>query len=320
MGLLDRARHFIELEAEAVAGLRSVVDEQFARAVETLRSCRGRVVATGMGKAGLVARKIAATMASTGTPALFLHPAEASHGDLGMITSDDVALALSNSGQTEEILRIIPSFKHLRVPLISITSNGKSDLSRLSDVALVMNIEREACPLNLAPTSSTTAMMALGDALALVLLEARGLTPQDYALFHPGGSLGRRLLIKVSDLMHAGEENPVVSEHTPLSEAILVMTSRKLASTSVVGEDGRLVGFFSDGDLRRYLVKGGVDMNAPMTALMTRNPKVARPSMMAVKAFEILAEFKILELPVVDDDHRPIGMIHLHDITRAGIA
>jgi arabinose-5-phosphate isomerase len=174
--------------------------------------------------------------------------------------------------------------------------------------------------MNLAPTSSTTAMMALGDALALVLLEARGLTPEDYALFHPGGSLGRRLLIKVSDLMHAGADNPVVSEHTPLSEAILVMTSRKLASTSVVGDDGRLIGFFSDGDLRRYLVKGGVDMNATMAQLMTRNPKVARPSMMAVKAFEILAEFKILELPVVDDDHRPIGMIHLHDITRAGIA
>jgi len=320
MGILDRARHFINLEAEAVAGLASVLDASFEQAVDVMLKCRGRVVTTGIGKAGLVARKIAATLASTGTPAFFLHPAEATHGDLGMITSDDVALALSNSGQTEEILRIIPSLKHLRVPLVAITSNAKSDLVRLADTALVMSIDREACPLNLAPTSSTTAMMALGDALALCLLEARGLTPQDYALFHPGGSLGRRLLIKVSDLMHTGEENPVVWHHTPLSEAILVMTSRKLASTSVVDNDGKLVGFFSDGDLRRYLVKGEVDMTKPMTELMTANPKVARPSMMAVKAFEILTEFKILELPVVDDEHRPIGMIHLHDITRAGIA
>ena len=320
MGILDRARHFINLEAEAVAGLTSVLDASFEQAVETMLKCRGRVVTTGIGKAGLVARKIAATLASTGTPAFFLHPAEATHGDLGMITSDDVALALSNSGQTEEILRIIPSLKHLRVPLIAITSNAKSDLVRLADTALVMAIDREACPLNLAPTSSTTAMMALGDALALCLLEARGLTPQDYALFHPGGSLGRRLLIKVSDLMHTGDENPVVWHHTPLSEAILVMTSRKLASTSVVDDQGKLVGFFSDGDLRRYLVKGEVDMTKPMADLMTANPKVARPSMMAVKAFEILTEFKILELPVVDDEHRPIGMIHLHDITRAGIA
>jgi arabinose-5-phosphate isomerase len=320
MSLLDRARHFIRLESEAVAGLVSVLDHGFTEAVSLLLGCRGRIIVTGMGKAGLVGGKIAATLASTGSPALFLHPAEAIHGDLGMVTPEDVAIALSNSGQTEEVLRVLPYLKHVRVPIISITSNGKSDLARASDVALVMTLEREACPMNLAPTSSTTAMMALGDTLALSLLEARGFTPDHYALFHPGGSLGRRLLIKVGDIMHAGADNPVVREGTPLSEAILVMTSKKLASTSVVGEDGKLVGFFSDGDLRRYLARGNTDMQAPMASLMTRNPKVARPDMMAVKALEILSEFKIVELPVVNERHEPVGMLHLHDITRAGIA
>lgn len=320
MRILERAREFIQLESEAVAGLSSVLDESFEQAVQLILHTRGRVVVTGMGKAGIVAHKIAATLASTGTPALFLHPAEAIHGDLGMITGDDVAIALSNSGATEEVLRLIPSLKHLAVPLIAITSAAGSELARHADVALVMQIAREACPMNLAPTSSTTAMMALGDTIALTLLEARGFTPENYALFHPGGSLGRRLLIKVSDLMHTGDENPVVHTETPLSEAILVMTSRKLASTSVVDNEGRLVGFFSDGDLRRYLVAGSPDMAIPIGRIMTRQPKVATPDMMAVKAMEILSRFKIVELPVVDSENRPIGMIHLHDITRAGIA
>lgn len=318
--LLARARHFIDLEARAVAGLASVLDERFTRAIELLLHVKGRVVTTGMGKAGLVAHKVSATLASTGTPALFLHPAEAIHGDLGMVTGDDVVIAFSHKGQTEEVLRIIPYFKHRRVSLIAVTSNAASELARQSDVALVLAIDKEACPHNLAPTSSTTAMMALGDTLALVLLEARGFTPEDYAVFHPGGSLGKRLLTKVADLMHAGDDNPVVREDAPLLEAITVMTSKKLAATSVAAADGRLVGFFSDGDLRRYLMQGQPDMARPMRDLMTRSPKVVPPDMMAVRALEILREHKIIELPVVDADHRPVGMIHLHDITRAGIA
>jgi len=319
MNVIESAKRIIESEAAAVAALTSVLDEQFERAVERMLACKGRVVTTGLGKAGLIARKVAATLASTGTPALFLHPVEAIHGDLGMVTADDLGLAFSHRGQTDEVLRIIPYLKHIGAPLIAITSNPDSELARHADVALVLSIEREACPLNLAPTSSTTAMLALGDALALVLLEARGFGDEDYALFHPGGSLGRRLLTKVSDLMHTGEDCPVVRESTPLGEAILVMTRSKLAATSVVDGDGKLVGFFADGDLRRYLVRGEVNMDVPIRELMTRSPKCAGPDMMAVRALEILREFKIIELPVVDGDGRVVGMIHLHDITRAGI-
>ncbi len=318
--LLERARHFVALESRAVADLAGVLDEAFLQAVELCRVCEGRVITTGMGKAGLIARKVAATLSSTGTPSIFLHPAEAFHGDLGMVTAKDVAIAFSHRGQTEEVLRIIPFFKHLGVPLIAISSNGGSELVRHAEVALLLRVEREACPMNLAPTSSTTAMLALGDTLALVLLEARGFRPEDYALLHPGGSLGRRLLTKVGDLMHTGDENPVVPEETPLSEAIVVMTSKKLACTSVVDGRGILTGFFSDGDLRRYLVEGNVDMSVPIRDLMTRSPRTVQPRMMAVRALEILREFKIIELPVVDGENHPIGLIHLHDITRAGIS
>ncbi len=319
-GLLERARSFIEIEAEAVLRLREILDERFAGAVSLLLACQGRVITTGMGKAGLIARKAAATFASTGTPALYVHPAESMHGDLGMITASDLVVAFSYRGQTEEVLRMIPFLRHLRTPVIAITSNPDSELAAHADVALLIRVEREACPLNLAPTASTTAMLALADTLALTLLEARGFKPEDFALFHPGGSLGRRLLTRVSDLMHSGEENPVVAPGTPLIEAILKMTSTKTPATSVADAAGVLVGFFTDGDLRRYLTRGGTpDMTIAIEALMTRNPKVVRPEMMAVKALEILREYKIIELPVVDEENRPVGIIHLHDITRAGI-
>jgi arabinose-5-phosphate isomerase len=248
-----------------------------------------------------------------------MNPAEGVHGDLGMITADDVAIIFSHQGQTEEVLRIIPYLKHVGAPLIAVTSNAQSELARHAEVSLILDVKTEACPLGLAPTSSTTAMLALGDTLALVLLEARGFGPEDYALFHPGGSLGRRLLTKVADLMHTGPDNPVVAEGAPLKQAILVMTSTKLAATSVVDEAGKLVGFFADGDLRRYLMGGQCDLDKPIRELMTSSPKFVRPTMMAVKALEILREYKIIELPVCDDEHRPVGMIHLHDITRAGI-
>lgn len=317
--LLERAKEIIAMEAEAVAGLTSVIDGDFLQAINIMLACKGRVITTGMGKAGLIGRKVAATLASTGTPSFFVHPGEAIHGDLGMITSEDVVMAFSHRGQTEEVLRIFPYLRHFRTPLIAITSNADSELAKASDVALILNVEKEACSLNLAPTSSTTAMLALGDTLAIVLLDARGFGPGDYALRHPGGSLGRRLLVKVSDLMHRGDENPVIHSSKPLSEAIVVMTSSKMAATSVVDDEGRLVGFFSDGDLRRCLARGANDLSAPMVDLMTQGPKVARPEMMAVKALEILERYKIISLPVVDDDYKPVGMIHLHDITRAGI-
>jgi arabinose-5-phosphate isomerase len=230
-----------------------------------------------------------------------------------------VIIAYSHRGQTEEVLRIIPYIRHIKAGLIAITSNPDSELAKNAEVALVLPIEEEACPMNLAPTSSTTAMLALSDTLALVLLEARGFGPEDYALRHPGGSLGRKLLTKVSDLMHQGDENPIVKDDCQVRDALFVMTRSKLAATSVVDVSGKLVGFFADGDLRRYLNSGENDLSIPVSQLMTRNPKVGRPDMMAVKALEILEMFKIIELPVVDENHRPVGMIHLHDITRAGI-
>ena len=319
MDLLKRAKHFIQVEAEAVVGLNSILGPAFLEAIETIRQARGRVVTTGMGKAGLIARKVAATLASTGTPALFVHPGEAIHGDLGMITGDDVVLALSNSGNSEEVLRIIPYFKHVKAPLIAITSVAGSELARQADIVLCIDVPREACPHNLAPTSSTTAMLALGDTLALCLLEARGFGPEDYALFHPGGALGRRLLVKVGDIMHTDDNNPIVPQTMSLGDAIIVMTSKKLACTNVVDESGVLVGFFTDGDLRRHLLKGTPDLTVPISSVMTCGPKTASAHMMAVKALEILRQYKIIELPVVDEANHPIGLIHLHDITRAGI-
>ncbi|HEY0866871.1 MAG TPA: KpsF/GutQ family sugar-phosphate isomerase [Fimbriimonas sp.] len=317
--LLETARKVIRMETEAVQSLEDSLDERFLRAIDLMLHCKGRVVTTGMGKAGLIARKVAATLASTGTPSFFMHPGEGVHGDLGMITSDDVVVAYSNAGETEEVLRILPYLKHFGTPLVAVTSNPNSTLAKNAEVALEVPVKFEACPMNLAPTSSTTAMLALGDALALVLLEARGFQPEDYALRHPGGSLGRRLLTKVGDIMHRGEDNPVVSEDATLQEAIFVMSRSKLAATSVSGAGGKLTGFFTDGDMRRYLLQGAPDLQIPIRELMTKNPKRAWPDMMAVKALEILREFKIIELPVVDEDDRPIGMVHLHDITRAGI-
>lgn len=319
MDILARARHFIETEAKAVAGLTSVLGPSFEEAVNAMLHCRGRVICVGMGKAGLIARKIAATLASTGTPAFFVHPAEAIHGDLGMITADDVILSLSNSGQTEEVVRIIPFFKHVGATMIAITSRSESDLARHSDIPLILDIDKEACPLNLAPTSSTTAMLVLGDTLALTLLEARGFGPEDYAIFHPGGALGRRLLTKVGDIMHSGDENPIVTQNVTIKQAVIEMTSKKLACTTVVDDSGRLAGFFTDGDLRRYLFEGNADLEVPISTVMTRNPRTVNPAMMAVKALEILRQYKIIELPVVDENQMPIGLIHLHDITRAGI-
>lgn len=320
MSLLETARRVIRMETEAVQSLEESLDESFLKAIDLMLHCKGRVVTTGMGKAGLIARKVAATLASTGTPSFYMHPGEGVHGDLGMVTSDDVVVAYSNAGQTEEVLRILPYLKHFGAPLIAVTSNPESQLAQNAEVTLTIPVKYEACPMNLAPTSSTTAMLALGDALALVLLEARGFQPEDYALRHPGGSLGRRLLTKVGDIMHKGSDNPVVRDSATLQEAIFTMTASKLAATSVVDGDGKLVGFFTDGDMRRYLIQGQPNLSLPIRELMSHDPKRAWPDMMAVKALEIMREHKIIELPVVDEQGMPVGMVHLHDITRAGIS
>jgi arabinose-5-phosphate isomerase len=314
-GLAERV---LRIEADAILGVIPKVDERFERAVEMMRACIGRIVVTGIGKSGLVGRKIAATLASTGTPAYFLHPAEGMHGDVGMLARGDIVVALSNSGETNEMLAILPPLKRLGVPIVLLTGNPKSTLARQSDVVLDVSVAEEACPLNLAPTSSTTAALAMGDALAMVLLELRGLRPEDYAALHPAGALGWRALFRVGDLMHTGEAMPTVSEGAPLREAIQEMTRKGLGMTIVVGADGRLVGIITDGDLRRLHMRGTSFDTLLAGAAATRGPRTIGADDLAAKALEIM-EGKITSLIVVDESQRPRGVIHLHDILRAKI-
>jgi len=312
------AERVLRIEADAILGVIPRVDERFERAVEMMRACTGRIVVTGIGKSGLVGRKIAATLASTGTPAYFLHPAEGMHGDVGMLARGDIVIALSNSGETNEMLAILPPLKRLGVPIVLLTGNPKSTLARQSDVVLDVSVAEEACPLNLAPTSSTTAALALGDALAMVLLELRGLRPEDYAALHPAGALGWRALFRVGDLMHTGEAMPAVSEAASLREAIQEMTRKGLGMTIVVGADGRLVGIITDGDLRRLHMRGGSFDTLLVGEAATRGPRTIGADDLAAKALEIM-EGKITSLIVVDESQRPRGVIHLHDILRAKI-
>jgi len=312
------AERVLRIEADAILGVIPRVDERFERAVEMMRACAGRIVVTGIGKSGLVGRKIAATLASTGTPAYFLHPAEGMHGDVGMLARGDLVVALSNSGETNEMLAILPPLKRLGVPIVLLTGNPKSTLARQSDVVLDVSVAEEACPLNLAPTSSTTAALALGDALAMVLLELRGLRPEDYAALHPAGALGWRALFRVGDLMHTGEAMPAVSEAASLREAIQEMTRKGLGMTIVVGADGRLVGIITDGDLRRLHMRGGSFDTLLAGEAATRGPRTIGADDLAAKALEIM-EGKITSLIVVDESQRPRGVIHLHDILRAKI-
>ncbi len=316
--LIEKACRVFEIESEAVRSLSDKLDDNFERAIDLLFNTK-RVVLTGMGKAGHIARKVAATLASTGTPALFMHPAEGLHGDIGMITSQNVVIAFSHNGNTEEVLHLLPYLKHFKVPLIAITGNLKSVLAHQADVVLNVSVKQEACPLGLAPTASTTAMLAMGDALAVVLLEKRNFRIEDFAVFHPAGTLGRRLLIKVKDLMHIGDANPVINKLKIFKEAIIEMTSKGLGATSVVDDDGRLVGILTDGDLRRILHDGAYDFNTRIEKLMIKNPKTVHADTLAVKAIDRMEQYNITVLPVIDDEHRPIGMIHLHDIIKAGI-
>ncbi len=309
----------IEIEADAVSALRERLDQEFIKACEMILACRGRTVVTGIGKSGHIARKIAATLASTGSPAFFVHPGEASHGDLGMITKDDIVIAISYSGNSVEIVTLLPLFKRMGIPIISMTSDRNSVLGEIAEAHLDISVAREACPLALAPTSSTTATMVMGDALAIALLEARGFTAEDFAFSHPGGALGRKLLLRVSDIMHAGDKVPRVDADAPLSHALLVMTEKGFGMTTVVDGQNALLGIFTDGDLRRS-VDQGVDIGkAVMRNLMNRHPKTVHDSTLAAEALKIMEDRKITALIVGDEQNRPIGVVHMHDILRAGV-
>jgi arabinose-5-phosphate isomerase len=316
---LELARQVLTTEADAVRALAGRLDDNFPQAIELILACRGRVVVSGMGKSGHIGHKIAATLASTGTPAFFVHPGEASHGDLGMISQDDVVIALSNSGESAEITSILPLIKRRGAKLIGISGNPNSTLGNESDVHLNAAVDKEACPLNLAPTASTTAALALGDALAVVLLEARGFSVEDFARTHPGGSLGRKLLVHVRDVMHTGERLPKVELSASLKEALLEMTHKGLGMTAIVNEHDQVKGVFTDGDLRRAL-EDNLDVRAAQVEqLMTANPKSIGPDQLAVEAVEKMEALKINGLLVVDEENRLVGALNMHDLLRAGI-
>lgn len=319
--MIDVARRVLRIEAQALSDLADRIDGDFSRAVEMLLACKGRVVITGMGKSGLICQKIASTMASTGTPAFFLHPAEGIHGDLGMLMKGDVVIAVSNSGETDEIVRILPVIKRMGLPLVAMSGNPCSALRRAGDVFLDISIREEACPLGLAPTASTTATLAMGDALAVALLVRRGFKEEDFALFHPGGSLGRKLLLKVEELMHCGSEMPMCHESTPLKEALFEITSKKLGITGVLNDAGQLVGVFSDGDLRRSMAQGFEVLDRPIGEAMARSPKRVLASALAAEAVQIMEAHTITSLFVFDSDEGrvPVGIIHLHDLLKAGV-
>jgi len=317
--LIDSAQRTIRLELEAVQELLPRINADFIKACELILGCKGRVVVVGMGKSGHIGNKIAATLASTGTTSFFVHPAEASHGDMGMITKDDIVLALSNSGSTAEIVTLLPLIKRLGIRLISMTGNPESPLAKAAEVNLDARVSQEACPLNLAPTSSTTASLVLGDALAIALLEARGFTAEDFAFSHPGGALGRRLLLKVENVMHEGAALPCVRRGTSLRDALLEMTQKGLGMTVVMEDDGRLAGIFTDGDLRRTLDKGIDVRQALIDDVMTPHGKTARAEMLAAEALKIMEDHKINALVVVNDQDRPVGALNMHDLLRAGV-
>jgi arabinose-5-phosphate isomerase len=313
------AERVLRLEADAILGLIPKLDERFEQAIDLLQGCAGRVIVTGIGKSGIIGRKIAATLASTGTPAYFLHPAEGVHGDLGMLARGDVVLALSNSGETDEVLAILPPLKRLGVRIVLLTGNAQSTLARQCDVVLDVGVPEEACPMNLAPTSSTTAALAAGDALAMALLELRGLRPEDYAALHPRGTLGWRALFRVADLMHTGEAVPVVGQQAALKDVVVEMTRKRFGMTTVVDERGRLAGIITDGDLRRlHLREGGLD-GLCAGDVASREPKVIAADDLAAKALEVMEAWAITSLVIVDTDRRPAGLVHLHDILRAKI-
>ncbi|RMG05922.1 MAG: KpsF/GutQ family sugar-phosphate isomerase [Nitrospirae bacterium] len=317
--LISAGRDVLRREAEAINSLIDRLDSSFEEAVDKIYSSKGRTVVTGMGKSGLIGKKIAATLSSTGTPAVFLHPAEAGHGDLGMVTSEDLVIAISNSGETEEILRIIPYLKRFNVGLISLTRPG-STLARESDIVLDVSVSEEACPMGIVPTSSTTATLAMGDALAVGLIIRRGFREEDFALYHPNGSLGKKLLVKVGDLMHSGDEIPVVDEDTLMTQTTIEISSKRLGITVVTDGDGVIKGVITDGDLRRGIEKFGAEFfNRKARDVMTENPKTISRDELAARALSVMEKHSITALVIPDESGRPLGVIHLHDILRKGI-
>ncbi len=317
--LIERAKRVLTIESEAIKALVGRINDTFLRAVDIIYSSKGRTIVTGMGKSGIIGKKIAATLSSTGTPAVFLHPAEAAHGDLGMVTDEDVVLALSNSGETEELIKLIPYIKRFNVSLISMTRPG-STLAQASDVVLDVSVKEEACPLGIVPTASTTATLAMGDALAVALLEKRGFKEEDFAMFHPNGSLGKRLLVKVEDLMHQGHEIPMVMLHTIMTDAAVEMSSKRLGMTIVCDSEGRIAGIITDGDLRRGIQRWGAEFfTMKAEDVMTKNPKTIKRDVLAVKALSKMEKYSITSLIVPDEENKPLGVIHLHDILKSGI-
>ncbi len=318
-GGVNVAKQVIRIERDALSRLLTKIDHHFERACDLILKSKGRVVVTGIGKPGFIAQKVSATLSSTGTPSLFLHPAEAWHGDLGRVMKEDVLIAFSNSGQTEEIVKLLPLVKKIGAKLIAVTGNAKSLLARYSDIVLDVSVKKEACPLNLAPTASTTVMLAMGDALALTLLEKKGFKAEDFAFYHPGGHLGKKLLLKVSDIMRTGKDNPIVREEMRLKEVLYRITKARAGSATVVDARGKLKGIFTDGDLRRHLKDPKRLLESRVGEVMTRDPIVISANHLAAEALEILRSKKIDEMPVVDAQRRPVGLLDVQDLLKAGI-
>lgn len=321
---IEHARACLELEAEAIRALIPRINDQFAAAMNMILNCQDRVVVTGMGKSGIIGKKIAATLASTGTPAFFLHPAEGIHGDLGMVTANDIVIAISNSGETNEVIGILPALKRIGAPIIAMTGRVQSTLAQNADAVLDVGVEKEACPLGLAPTASTTATLAMGDALAIALLSARNFTPEEFALYHPGGSLGRKLLLTVENVMHSGEDLPIITPDKTVKEALFAITAKGLGAVLVVDSLAtmQLVGLLTDGDIRRSLEKGHEFLDKPVTGLMTQKPRTITKDKLAAQALHIMEKNKprpITLLPVVDKQFQAIGIIHLTDLLRQGV-
>jgi arabinose-5-phosphate isomerase len=313
------AREVLRIEAEAIEALMRRIDQKFDKAIGLLSECRGRVIVTGMGKGGLIGQKISATLSSTGTPSLFLHSAEAIHGDLGRVTQEDVILAISNSGETEEVIRLLPLIKKIGARLIALTGNPRSTLGRHSDVTLDVSVKKEACPLGLAPTASTTATLAMGDAIAVCLLKKKGFREEDFAFYHPGGALGKRLLLKVEDIMRRGASNPVVKEDELVRDVLLKITEARAGAASVVDRSGKLTGIFTDGDLRRHVESDKHLVVRKVKDVMTKDPVTIPKDHLASEALRILKDKRIDEVPIVDAKHRPIGMLDVQDLLKAGL-
>jgi arabinose-5-phosphate isomerase len=318
--ITELAKEVLDIEAHSILKLKSSINKDFENAVDLLYACKGRVIITGMGKSGIIGKKIAATLTSTGTPSYFLHPAESTHGDSGIITKQDVVIAISNSGETQELLNLLPLIKRFGVPIIAFTGNKNSILANSSDIVLDISVEREACPLNKAPTASTTAALAMGDALAVCLLEKRGFSEEDFLIYHPSGSLGKGILYKVEELMITGEKLPITNENETFNNVINLITEKKLGLAIITNSSGQMTGVMTDGDIRRTLLKGLDTNNLKIKEVMTKNPKTILATELAAKALHLMEKYSITSLAITDKEMKPIGVLHIHDLLRAGVA